>query len=394
MASGLTGQSVMAQVKGECANCHTMHNSQNGGAQVFVGATAGWNASNPADPKFEGPSAQRTNQETLLKSDCVGCHSSNTNNVNIVTVNGNDIPIVFSTGAYPGRPLAGGNFYNVSQGQDGYGHNVRGVAQHADPILGAPAHAPGGGPGFAGCANSCHSDLTLTDAATQQGDPGFKFNGCKGCHIQVGHHNANDATYRFLGGHGVGANYVDAGPSNAYESPDWEATITSQHNIYKRYSGNPAETEQSIGRFCVGCHGQFHAAGDHPDPITGVDNGGDDNSDNKISRNSIGNTPGATPWLRHPTDVNIPTDPQGEYAAMFQGAGKGYSMDVPVAQDPAGDVDHIDSGDQVMCLSCHRAHGSNQPDGLRWDYNGMLAHNALPGVVGTGCFYCHTTKDS
>ena len=40
--------------------------------------------------------------------------------------------------------------------------------------------------------------------------------------------------------------------------------------------------------------------------------------------------------------------------------------------------------DMVMCLSCHRAHGSPYPDMLRWDYDALVA--------GKGCYTCHTAK--
>ncbi|MGA1795635.1 MAG: cytochrome c3 family protein [bacterium] len=42
--------------------------------------------------------------------------------------------------------------------------------------------------------------------------------------------------------------------------------------------------------------------------------------------------------------------------------------------------------DMVMCLSCHRAHGSPYPDMLRWDYDALVA--------GKGCYTCHTAKVS
>lgn len=50
----------------------------------------------------------------------------------------------------------------------------------------------------------------------------------------------------------------------------------------------------------------------------------------------------------------------------------------------------VDLGvDKVMCLSCHRAHGSPYPDMLRFDYN----MEAGGGTSTDGCFKCHTNKD-
>lgn len=377
VASTLVGSYALAQVQGNCVTCHTMHNSQDSNTQVHVGAGAGWNAGTLTG-------GTDTAQDQLLKSDCVGCHSSTDNSTTIVTdVNGNRIPIVYNMGGYPATALAGGNFFSVAT-TDSHGHNVRGVSA-ADATL---ALAPGA---TGGCASSCHTSLTLTDAATQQPSVGYKFNGCKGCHTQVGHHNANDASYRFLGGHGApGVTYVDGGgvaapgSPNPYEAQDgnWEQNPGDDNNFYKKQSGAFELQPASVGRFCAGCHGSFHAMGGI-DPITGVDNGGDDNTDGFITANS---TP-VNPWLRHPTNVNIPND--GEYAQMF---GASYSKLVPVAQDPAGNAAIIDAGDQVMCLSCHRAHASDKPDALRFDYTIVNAHNM--GADSTvGCFFCHRSKD-
>jgi len=46
--------------------------------------------------------------------------------------------------------------------------------------------------------------------------------------------------------------------------------------------------------------------------------------------------------------------------------------------------------DRVMCLSCHRAHGSPYLDMLRWDYNTMIAADSTKSG---GCFICHTNKN-
>jgi hypothetical protein len=43
--------------------------------------------------------------------------------------------------------------------------------------------------------------------------------------------------------------------------------------------------------------------------------------------------------------------------------------------------------DIIMCLSCHRAHGSPYFKMLRWDYKGWPA-----GGGTNGCNVCHTSK--
>ena len=116
--------------------------------------------------------------------------------------------------------------------------------------------------------------------------------------------------------------------------------------------------------FCCGCHGNFH--------IEQADTGA---------------------WIRHPSDAVIPIT--GEYVGYAT-----YNPQAPVARpsltDWTGPNSLVNEGgtvekDMVMCLSCHRAHGSPYSDLLRWDYQEMIARdNTKTG----GCFVCHTSKNS
>jgi predicted CXXCH cytochrome family protein len=65
-----------------------------------------------------------------------------------------------------------------------------------------------------------------------------------------------------------------------------------------------------------------------------------------------------------------------------------YSTEAPVAWTNP-DSPSLETA-VVMCLSCHRPHGSNQPDMLRWDYRNMIAGD---DTKSGGCFTCHTTKN-
>ena len=151
-------------------------------------------------------------------------------------------------------------------------------------------------------------------------------------------------------------NYVDG-----IESPDWEQNPSlTNHNVYKG-TANPDDYDwggalpglsevHTISAFCSGCHENFH-----------------------------GDMGSSSPWIRHPNDILLPTT--GDYAAYDPTVN--YSNEVPVAYtDPTTPTR---ATAVVMCLSCHRAHGSPYPDMLRFDYDGML--------TGEGCFVCHTTKD-
>lgn len=359
-----------AYVTGPCANCHTMHNSSNG-TTLTTGTTYG----DAAAPN-------------LLRGDCLGCHMSTTS-ATINVSNGTTTPIVYNT-VPPATELAGGNFYwTNSDGSNtaadhNRGHNVKGIAT-ADMLPYAPgANSP--------CAGSCHVSL-VADVSPGQETGLATATGCQGCHLRVGHHvrnsleggpadGAGDA-FRFLGGHDTSL----TGPVNslqgANEDPDWQ--FTTGPNDYNLYWGGDAVDNvkpMSIGRFCAGCHSAFHSTG----RATGLgpSNGGDRDID-------VVNTP--TPWLRHPTDVHLPgVGVDGEFARLFDTPGN-YDPAMPFAR-AAGTLRTapLDSPDQVMCLSCHKAHGSQYPNALRWDYTTTIAHVGGPNLD-TGCFYCHREKD-
>ncbi|MEW6218022.1 MAG: cytochrome c3 family protein [Thermodesulfobacteriota bacterium] len=354
---------AQARVVGVCSNCHTMHNSQNGSALVASGTGAGWSGGAVTGGTGSGV------QESLLVTDCVGCHTSGASDT-IVTVAGSRIPIVYNT-VPPASPLAGGNFYWVASTGDAYGHNVRGISDQDAALAAAP--------GAVACANSCHTSLTLSDAQTSGG----RKNGCQGCHNSVRHHGEDPAGqpvgaaggwYRFLAAPS-GHDLLGGAGVNGIEDPDWEQHATSAvHNTYYGGDGTDTESPQSIGKFCAGCHYNFHSPGS-PTTLMDVDNGG-----------------GANPWLRHPADAVIPNDPGSEYTAYTV-----YDPQVPVGRPEASLTGFVGSAvrpgtDKVICLSCHRAHGSPNPDLLRWPYGEMVLDTS-GAAAGTGCFTCHSAKD-
>ncbi len=335
-----------AKVTGECGNCHTMHNSQNGSSMVHAGENAGWNA----DGDLVGGSANDSATSNLLVSDCVGCHSSTTDST-IVQLGGNNIPIVYNLNGYPMKPLAGGNFYQVSLGEtfDGYGHNVYGISAIDSNLSMAPGNNK-----CIGFNSSCHQTLAVAPNG-ENWDRG----GCRGCHYNVYHHENNNH-YRFLNSHKGDSAYVEG-----VEDAHWEHSDFGGQNYYKGVEHNANDganhtlmNTHSISSYCGGCHNDFHR---------------NDGADNAI-------------WLRHPTDYALPLD--GEYAAYNPVTD--YSMEAPVAWvDPETPVREEAI---VMCLSCHRVHGSEHPDILRWDYDTMISGDA-GDYADTGCFVCHTSKD-
>ncbi len=340
-----------ARVSGVCSNCHTMHNSQNG-----------------QPVSADGPNTN------LTKYDCVGCHSSSTSSTTY-QLGDSTVPVVLYTGgSAPTQYLAGGNFWWVKEGLgntdgkigDPKGHNVF-LGEDDDFLTEAPGSS-------INCTNSCHTRLS---EKAQAGDPRLQGKyGCSGCHVFVRHH-ANDhpngnynnvvgkdgGWYRYLPSPHV-TNYGVEG----IEDSDWQATVSaSDHNEYlgkatsfTNSGGFMAIGADTMTAYCTGCHGNFHI----------------ENADYK----------GGSPWLRHPSDAVIPD--RGEYANYTT-----YNPLAPVARPDLSNFNGpsatVTPGqDMVMCLSCHRPHGSPYDDILRWDYSQCTVGNSSE----CGCFICHTNK--
>ncbi|GAB4388384.1 MAG: cytochrome c [Thermodesulfovibrionales bacterium] len=353
---------VSARVKGECVNCHTMHNSQDGEPMAFDNSPA---------PRG-----------MLLRGDCLGCHGMGTAE-RVVAVGGSLIPQVLHTDTL--GDLAGGNFAYITGAKgggasDAKGHNVIDLGEYEDVHYSPPGHFLGLG----------HNNFVTSYTLTCAGE-----NGCHGRRhwrsiiegpLRGAHHRDVEGqidvadrdynSYRFLWG------------VKGYEISDWQNTDKDHHNEYfgaaldntYTYSGCAVTCHFEEGSlkgirspngtmsgFCATCHGNFHGLSGSYGQVAGM---GDDVSG---------------PFRRHPTDVALPA--VGEYADYTV-----YSVEAPVARvavlnGPSAEVEP--GNDVVMCLSCHVAHASDYPDMLRWDYEAMVAAGGGSG----GCFVCHTTKD-
>jgi hypothetical protein len=361
--------SAEAGVTGPCYNCHTMHNSQN--RQPVNRGDSAWGETNVSDIPIPN----------LLIASCLGCHSS-TDGQTIKTLPGGlKVPIVFNTTGYPANALAGGNFYWVSPGvasdeNDTKGHNV--FSGNPDDNLN---RAPGDtGGGSCGGTTACHKNLHSSTPSNSFGF-GSSRQGCTKCHmigsdIPKGHHHINDPDllknsesdgwYRFLSGHQGGSGHGVTGLIDT----DWQYTASNtDHNEYLGYSGTKTSAGgfsaigDTITAYCTGCHGNFHIEQE------------------------------GSAWVRHPSDGLISNS--GEFAGAFNATGGTGIFDpsVPVARPSLDGWTVPDSTvrlgtDLVMCLSCHRAHGSPYFKMMRWDYKGW------PGNGQTnGCNVCHTAKN-
>ena len=339
-----------ARVTGECGNCHTMHNSQDGAPMNFD--------SSPA------PNA------TLLKGDCVGCHAQGGGD-KIVTMGSSEIPQVIHTDT---NDLAGGNFAYIlgtkgTGASDAKGHNVVELNNNDDVLFDPPGAVHGNqvANNEFTCAgeNGCHGNRVIDQVAN--GVPVLR-----GAHHQNVDGQCDIAddvynSYRFL----KGVKGFENMGSDKYENKSatshneyYGTTTPGNYSCGGCHTGTPNEIipeNNTISGLCGTCHGHFHRE-------QGI--GGDTSS----------------PFTRHPTDIVLPGS--GEYSSYTT-----YSVEAPVARQSV--VNSMSStvtpgSDTLMCLSCHAAHGTDYPDILRWDYNEMVSGDSSKSG---GCFTCHTEKN-
>jgi cytochrome c553 len=192
-----------------------------------------------------------------------------------------------------------------------------------------------------------------------------------------GSHHGN-STAKWKDGSTLVKSYRFLSAVQGMEDPEYEYRPDRKH--HNKYYGidRIAETQDddgTISSLCAQCHTDYHQG-----------NG-------KISTETFGRSA----WLRHPTDFDMGNikGAKSEYAdynpdGMDKNA---YSVIAPVATsnttEQLNERVYVTPRDAiVMCLSCHRAHGTPHDAILRWDYK------AWPGPGGyNGCAICHTTKD-
>ena len=357
-----------AKVTGNCSNCHTMHNSQNGTAMA--------KQLNSTFTSFQTDAAPNP---MLLISDCVGCHTYADNTTTITATN---IPIVFNTAGYPSASLAGGNFYGVS-GDNSTKHNVAGLtaAQSLAPpgfkALGTTDRPTGfttSGSGWGPTSWTAGTQVTCAGTNGCHGDRSTGYDDYKA--VRGAHHANNMAvakdgstvakSYRFLAG-------IMGSEISNYERQD-QVSSTS-HNAY--YGVTNFSSKQTISYLCGECHGNFHGAS------------------NLGGSAQVGTQ---SPWFRHPTDVALVASGGSPFTTNYTT----YDPNIPVAFSTNNTANTttstVGSGSNIiMCLSCHRAHGSPYYKLMRWNIKGTtLLSSPTPNPATDalyGCSKCHKGKD-
>lgn len=283
-----------------------------------------------------------TPQGHLAKASCLGCHGKGGS-----TIGG--APDIFASTS--NDMTAGGTFDTTIATAMANRHDIIDVFTGGDTSYSGGTVA-NGTPGAADSTLGKDMDaLTLRCAGAD---------GCHGNHTGAdsdagikGYHHGSTA-YRYLQ---TKAGQAISGKGDAA----WEKTASgpgsaTSHNVYS------SDATAGISIYCAECHGDFHGTG---------------------------NTQSGTTWIRHPTDAVL----TGLYSGVTS-----ITVDyqnTPFAFDDISGLTttqaYTKTSAEVMCLSCHRAHGSAYSDILRFEYETSVSGE--PGYAGgggtTGCLNCH-----
>jgi hypothetical protein len=428
----LASAAVEGGILGDCVDCHTMHNSEEG-KQV---AQSGNGVTNTTGGAIQN----------LLRMDCIACHAMPDANASIMPLTGgSQVPQVVHTGA---TDLAGGNFAN-SMASERKGHNVIDLGGSD----GSNADTFGAPPGK--FRANTHGVKFSTDYANGDIYDAFTCAGARGCHgtrsqmlsgatvgnttdneyvpqhrtgisaISGAHHNSYDGAKTsdgYIAGNSAhsGQTVADGyrfipglkGYGNDTATADrWQNKSATSHNeYYAETAVNP------VGSSCGGCHleGAAALAGVGVSARMTLDSGikvpGNDMSGFCSTCHGMFHSNGAEngvsgAFLRHPSDWLIPGDADLEYAAYTD-----WDVTAPVGRPAvagAPDAAVHPGTDMVMCLSCHAAHATEYDFMLRFEYrdadlatqgtNDTAMRAGEYGDITTaqgmgGCLACHTTK--
>lgn len=211
-------------------------------------------------------------------------------------------------------------------------------------------------------ANGILADQTLTEA------PGGDFDSdwltCTSCHDPHGNMN-----FRILYGSALGPIYVGgrynftedaplaAGNSRRTMPVDGDPETNLAHTVYK----------SGMGEWCANCHETFHSDNttNFVHPVSEDLNGLADNYNAYVSSDDqTGGSQLTAYWGLVPfedIDVDLETVDTENYTA-----------------GPA-------ANDQVMCVTCHRAHATAFPDIGRWDFGAtFIVHDSHPQLTDGG----------
>ena len=358
IAVGLGGNAMAFHSGGvaECGGCHSMHTPASGGSFLLQG--------------------------TDQSSTCLNCHEhagdTGPSSYHISTAAA-DMP----AGVAPLQRTPGGDFgwlkkdytmtirgtTSTELGQT-HGHNIvavdKGYAADTDNVT-----APGGTfPSAQLACNSCHDphNPNRRDASGNMSKTGAPII-ASGSYDNSPVPAAGQAVgaYRLLAGVGYTKGGVTFLGNPAAVTPSTYNRTESATQTRTAYGVKTSGGHETWGQWCSTCHPNMHSSGNYVHP---VDQG-------------IGSTI-ATNYQTYVASGNMTGASASSFLSLVPFAENtgDYTVLASHAKNDNSQLGGPASTDQVMCLSCHRAHATGFPEMLRWNNEGeFITYNgAWPGT--------------
>jgi predicted CXXCH cytochrome family protein len=330
-----------------CSDCHSMHasahnNLTDGSAITDPNTTPG----TVINPYYPTPNPGPGHHALLKAADvCATCHDGKTWAPDVIGDNVNTY--ARSAGGTREGTTGGGHKIGSTLGAPGYdGTNVGNYFPAGTTLECASCHSPHGGAGFrnlvpyamrgaVGAANAAFVTPTVAKAAA--------FDATRDVTILDGN------TYTFGQGAAAMATYYGK-----------NKTVYSRNAAGITFNGSTSSNR--MDQFCGVCHGAFHGGLIGDQVGDGVD------------------------FVRHPTSVVTMADAaHGAPNTTFNANAQANIKVFQVAATPSNTLD------SPGCISCHKAHGSNNPFGLIYPNRTIVD----PSEDGAGnykdlCKSCHS----
>jgi predicted CXXCH cytochrome family protein len=348
----------------ECTGCHSIHSPKAGGSYLLIGVDQ--------------------------SSTCLSCHQhagdTGPSSYHISTAPG-DMP----NGVPPLQRSPGGDFgwikknytftvrgTTTNESGDTHGHNII-AADFGYSVDGTNATAPGGS-GFPSnqlACNSCHDNhgqyrRNAAGTISRTGQP-IK---ASGSYYDPNNPTANEPTanesvgvYRLLAGAGYTKDGVTFPGNPAAKVPSTYNRTEAVTQTRTSYGLATSGGHVSWGNWCGTCHPDMHSAGNYVHPVD----------------TDLGSTI-ATLYGQYVKTGDMTGSAATSFTSLVpfvKGSDDYAGVLAPLARNDDTQLGGpASSGDQVACLSCHRAHASGWEYGLRWNMEGeFMVYNSLyPGT--------------
>lgn len=341
---GLSGMAYAFHSGGvaECEGCHSMHSPKAGGLFLMVG--------------------------TDQSSTCLTCHE-HAGDVGPSSYHISSAPADMPTGVPPKQRTPGGDFgwlkktYDATSGtttyhEDGatHGHNIVAV-DNGYSADGTNTTAPGGTfPSAQLACNSCHDPhgqyRRLPSGTIAKTGAPIKASGSYNAAANEPTATEAVGVYRLLAGAGYTKGGVTFNGVPAAKVPSTYNQTEATNQVRVAYGVATANGHETWSNWCATCHPGMHSQGNYVHPVDTALSGTVINNYNSYVKSGDMTGAQATAFL---SLVPFATN-SGNYTTL---AGLASNTNTQLG-GPA-------SGDQVTCMSCHRAHASGFMEALRFD---------------------------